>query len=298
MARRGMVIDVGRCIGCYNCFLACRDEHAGNDHRPITLAQPATGHRWINIREQERGSFPKVKVSHIPLLCLQCGEAPCIGAATSGAVYRREDGIVLIDPDKAAGQRDLVSSCPHRVIFWNEAENVPQKCTFCAHLLDAGWKEPRCVEVCPTQALVFGDLSDPDSEVAKQRAANAVEELHAEYGLQPSVSFLRLPKRFVTGEVVLTDKAELAAEGVGISLQRNERVLTTATDNYGDFEFDGLEADVEYVLRIEHPGYRRHELSVRTRNDLNVGTILLAPEARAPDALEGSPVVPENHIRA
>ena len=100
MARYGMVIDVSRCIGCYNCFLACRDEHAGNDHRPITLAQPAAGHRWINIREQERGSFPKVKVSHIPVLCLQCADAPCIGAATNGAVYRREDGIVLIDPDK------------------------------------------------------------------------------------------------------------------------------------------------------------------------------------------------------
>ena len=136
------------------------------------------------------------------------------------------------------------------------------------------------MEVCPTRALVFGDLSDPDSEVAKQRAADAVEELHPEYGLQPSVGFLGLPKRFVTGEVVLADKAELAAEGVGISLQRNERVRKTATDNYGDFEFDGLEADAQYVLRIEHPGYRRHELSVRTRNDLNVGTIFLEPEGR------------------
>lgn len=288
MARYGMVIDVNRCIGCYNCFLACRDEHAGNDHRPIALAQPAAGHRWIDVREQERGSFPKVKVSHVPVPCLHCAQASCISAATDGAVYRRDDGIVLIDADKAVGRRDIVSSCPHRVIFWNEAENVPQKCTLCAHLLDAGWKEPRCVEACPTQALAFGDPSDPDSEVAKLRTAHAIEDLHPEYDLRPSVGYLGLPKRFVAGEVVLADMADLAAEGVGIALQRGSQVLTTATDNYGDFEFDGLEADTEYLLRITHPGYRRQELSIRTRTDLNVGSIVLEPDVGAPDARAGS----------
>ena len=81
MTRYGMVIDVGRCIGCYNCFLACRDEHAGNDHRPVAAAQPDAGHKWIEVRAHERGSFPKVKVSYVPVPCQHCAEAPCIGAS-------------------------------------------------------------------------------------------------------------------------------------------------------------------------------------------------------------------------
>ncbi len=60
-------------------------------------------------------------------------------------MYRRDDGIVIVDPEKAAGRKDLVSSCPYRRIYWNEEQQVAQKCTMCAHLLDQGWKEPRCV---------------------------------------------------------------------------------------------------------------------------------------------------------
>ncbi len=167
MTTYGMVIDVSRCTGCHNCFLACRDEHVGNDYPPIAAAQPQSGHRWMDVQEYERGKFPRVRVDYLPLPCQHCKEATCVSKAQGGSVYRRADGIVVIDPEKAVGQREIVLSCPHRVIFWNEAKNVPQKCTFCAHLLDKGWKQPRCVEACPTQALVFGDLDDPDSEVSQ-----------------------------------------------------------------------------------------------------------------------------------
>jgi Fe-S-cluster-containing dehydrogenase component len=277
MARYGMVIDVSRCVGCYSCFLTCRDEHAGNDFRPVSVAQPAAGQKWIEVREQERGSFPKVKVSHVPVPCLHCADAPCLDAATGGAVYRRADGIVLIDPDKAVGQRGIVAACPYGVIFWNEARNVAQKCTLCAHLIDDGWSQPRCVEACPTQAMMFGDLADPQSEVAKLCGARTVEVLHPEYRTNPLVGYLGLPKRFVAGEIIFADKTEVAAEGVKVVLRRGEEMLTTATDNYGDFEFDGLEAKAEYLLRIEHPGYRRRELPLAARADLNVGTIVLDP---------------------
>jgi len=274
MARYGMVIDVGRCVGCYSCFLACRDEHAGNDHLPVTIAQPQAGQKWIDVREDERGSFPRVRLSHIPVPCLHCDEAPCI-AASGGAVYRRNDGIVLLDPEKSVGKREIVSACPHGVIFWNEAQNLPQKCTFCAHLLDDGWKEPRCVEVCPTQAIVFGDLDDSASLVAKLNAADRAEDLHPEYGLKPAVRYIGLPKRFVAGEVVLGDKTEVPTEGVRASLSGGGEVLATSTDNYGDFVFQELEDDVQYMLRIEHSGYRSHQQLLRTSNDLNVGTIVL-----------------------
>lgn len=270
-----MVIDVSRCVGCYNCFLACRDEHDGNDHLPIAVAQPAAGQKWIDVREVERGSFPKMRLSHVPVPCLHCDDAPCVAAGGGDAVYRRDDGIVLIDPEKSAGKREIVSACPYGAIFWNEARNVPQKCTLCAHLLDEGWKEPRCVEVCPTQALIFGDLNDSTSRVTARRGTDRVEILHPEYGLRPAVRYIGLPTRFAAGEVALGDKPELPAEGVRVLLHGGDGVLTAHTDSYGDFAFEQLADNLEYTLRIEHPGYHPHEQTFHADNDMNVGTIVL-----------------------
>ena len=150
MKNYGIVIDVMKCNGCYSCFLACKDEHCGEEFPGYSAAQPMTGQYWMNLVEVERGTYPKVKLNHIPVTCAQCKNPACMKAAEDGAVYKREDGIVMIDPVKAAGQKQIVNSCPYRVIFWNQEKNVAQKCTMCAHLLDEGYKTPRCVELCPT----------------------------------------------------------------------------------------------------------------------------------------------------
>lgn len=274
MARYGMVIDINKCNGCYNCFLACRDEYCGNDYPPYSLAQPFTGHFWMRIIERERGKYPKVKVAYTPVPCMHCDDALCIKAAHNGEIYRRDDGIVIIDPEKAKGQKQLVSSCPYRVIYWNEEKDIPQKCTFCAHLLDAGWKEPRCVEACPTGALVFGDLDDPNSEVSKLVASGKVETLHPEYEMRDKVSYIGLPKRFIAGSVVFGDKDE-CAENVSVTLIGEEGKKVIKTDNYGDFEFEGLPADKEYSVKIEYPGYAPKEFSARTKVDVYLGDIIL-----------------------
>ena len=270
----GMVIDVTRCNGCYNCFLACRDEHCGNDFLPYSVSQPQTGHHWMRVVEIERGRYPKVKVAYVPTPCLQCENAPCVEAAPDGAVYRRADGIVVIDPDKAVDQKHLVDSCPCHVIFWNDLERVPQKCTFCAHLLDQGWKEPRCVEACPTGALIFGDLDDPDSEVARLVASGRTEALHPAYGLGEKVRYLGLPKRFVAGAVVYGD-SDQCAEGAKVTLEGPGVSRTAVADNYGDFEFEGLPADTTFMLRIEAAGYESQELAVQTSVDVYLGEIVL-----------------------
>jgi len=274
MAKYGMVIDISRCNGCYNCFLACRDEYCGNDYPPYSLAQPMTGHFWMRIIERERGQYPRVKVAYTPVLCMQCENAPCIKAALNGAVYRRPDGIVIIDPEKAVGQKQIVSACPYRVIYWNEEKNIPQKCTFCAHLLDKGWKEPRCVELCPAGAMIFGDLEDPNSEVSKLMASNKVEALHPEYGLKEKVRYIALPKRFIAGTVVFGDKDE-CAENVDVTLIGDGVKQTIKTNNYGDFEFEGLPAEKEFSVKLEHPGYAPKELTVQTKIDVYLGEIIL-----------------------
>ncbi|MBQ1516363.1 MAG: oxidoreductase, partial [Lachnospiraceae bacterium] len=132
------VIDVARCSGCHNCQLACKDEHCGNDWRPYAAPQPPTGQFWCKVTDHPRGTIPKVKIHYIPVLCNHCADAPCIAAAENGAVYRREDGLVVIDPEKAAGQKAIAEACPYGAVYWNEELSLPQKCTGCAHLLDHG----------------------------------------------------------------------------------------------------------------------------------------------------------------
>jgi len=275
MARYGMVIDVTKCNGCYNCFLACKDEYCGNDHLPYSASQPMTGHFWMRILERERGRYPKVKVAYTAIPCMQCENPPCVEASQGGAIYQRSDGIILIDPEKAVGQKSLVSSCPYRVIYWNEEGQVPQKCTLCAHLLDSGWKEPRCVEACPTGTLLFGDMDDPESEICRLIASGETDALHPEYGLKEKVRYIGLPKRFVAGAVVFGDTDECAVS-VSVALEGGGAKKTVLTDNFGDFEFEDLPADETYEVRVSAPGYEGQEFAVRTTIDIYLGDIVLS----------------------
>jgi Fe-S-cluster-containing dehydrogenase component len=275
MARYGMVIDVDKCTGCYSCFLACKDEYCGNSYPGYEASQPARGHYWMKIVSFESGTTPKVKLDYIPTPCQQCENATCIAGGAPGAVYRRPDGIVIIDPETARGEKVIVSSCPYRGIYWNEEENVAQKCNMCAHLLDKGWKEPRCVETCPTGALLFGDLDDPKSEIAKKIREGKTEVLHPEFATRPSVCYIGLPKKFIAGEVVFCDKKDEAAVGVKVTLACGGMEKETLTYHFGDFEFEGLETNREYRIRLEYPGYRAHEISVKTLKDVNLGEIVM-----------------------
>ena len=168
MTRLGLLIDVTRCSGCYNCFLACRDEHYGNDYPGYSAAQPLNGQFWLQMKEVEGGKYPRPRLNYIAVPCQHCQNAPCIDAAKDGAVYRRDDGIVMIDPEKANGPgpaRGLLSVSRHLL---ERGLELPQKCGMCAQRLDTGDKQPRCAESCPTGAMVFGDLDDPGSEISQR----------------------------------------------------------------------------------------------------------------------------------
>jgi Fe-S-cluster-containing dehydrogenase component len=274
MARYGMVIDINKCIGCYNCFLACRDEFAGNEYKGYSAAQPMEGQNWIRVIEKERGQYPKVKVSYTPIPCMHCDDAPCIKMAQNGAVYKRADGIVIIDPVKARGQKELISSCPYRVIEWNEQEQLPQKCTLCAHMLDKGEKEPRCVESCPTGALVFGDLDDHGSEVSRLMASGKTEALHGGYDIKEKVRYMGLPGKFIAGTVIYGDRDE-CAEGVTVALSRDSDRQEVKTNAFGDFEFEGLADNTEYTIGITAGGYKEQTITAKTRKDIYLGEINL-----------------------
>ncbi len=113
MNKWNMIIDVALCHDCNNCFLSCKDEFCENDFLPYSVAQPRHGHRWMDILRKERGQYPMVDVAYLPVPCMHCDDAPCL--TEDGAVYKREDGIVIIDPEKARGRKDLLDLCPYGV---------------------------------------------------------------------------------------------------------------------------------------------------------------------------------------
>ncbi len=166
MKQKYISIDVALCHDCNNCFMACKDEHVGNDWPGYTAAQPRHGHRWINIERRERGQYARNDVAYLPTPCQHCQNAHCQKAAPD-AITIRPDGVVMIDPVKAKGRKEIVDSCPFGAIYWNEQAGVPQKCTMCAHLLDdKEWKPglPRCVHSCPTGAMGFYEMEPAEFE--------------------------------------------------------------------------------------------------------------------------------------
>ena len=179
----------------------------------------------------ERGKFPKVKVASIPTPCMHCDEAPCIKAATGGAIYKRPDGIVIIDPVKSVGQKQIVNSCPYGVIYWNNQLNIPQKCTLCAHRVDAGG-DPKCVLSCPVNAMVFGEVED------LSKTPGAVP-LYPELGTKPRVYYIGLPKTFITGALVDSNGESLAGADVkATDTATNQVAASTKSDFWGDFRFE------------------------------------------------------------
>ena len=200
--------------------------------------------------------------------------------ALDGAVYRREDGIVLIDPEKAKGQKQIVNACPYRVIFWNEELQLPQKCTMCAHMLDAGEKEPRCVEACPTTALIFGDLDDPQSDISEAFAAVADRGLPSRIrGAVRWSSTSAYPSASSSVRWSARIFPASALEGVLVTIEGDGFKRETRTDIFGDFEFDGLDRDSTFKLRVEYQGYAPKVVEVVTRRDVDLGEVVLEPRA-------------------
>lgn len=266
------IVDLDRCIGCHNCQLVCKDEHCDNDWMPYAAPQPDTGQFWMRVNEQERGQTPKVRVTYTPTFCQHCEDAPCMKVAEDGAVYRRDDGLVVIDPVKAKGQKAIMDACPYGVVFWNEDLSIPQKCTGCAHLLDDGWSVPRCVDACAHDALLFGEEEELMDKIAMS------EELRPDLNTKPRVRYLNLPKRFLAGEVADLEEEEvlIGAEVTITNLSTGEKLCTT-TDEFGDFWFKQIEA-ADYAIDVVHGGYMsRHveDFISTVDKDLNVGTIAM-----------------------
>jgi len=264
------VIDVSHCNGCYCCQLACKDEHCGNDWMPYAKPQPDTGHFWGRLNEHVRGTTPKVKVAYVFVPCQHCEDASCIKACKPGAISRRPDGMVVIDPKKCTGCRNCLDdqACQYGAIYFNDTLNIAQKCTGCAHLLDRGWTQPRCADNCPHDSIKFGEESELSELIAK------AEVFHPEYGLKPRVYYIGLPKRFIAGTVYDPIKKEIV-KGAACTLTGQGGSLIATTDGFGDFWFEGLKV-ADYSVKIEASGFAAKKINkISTEKDVNLGDIPL-----------------------
>ena len=278
MEKWNLIIDVASCTNCHMCVLACQDEYVGNSFPGYAAEMPKHGARWIEILTRERGQFPMIDVAHLPTLCNHCDRAPCIEAG-DGAIVKRDDGIVLIDPEKARGRRDLVAACPYGAIHWNEELQLPQHWIFDAHLLDAGWKQPRGAQACATGAMRA--LKVADEEMAAIAETQGLEVLQPELGTKPRVYYKNLhryTKCFLGASLAaVTDGVTDCVEGARIVLwQGGEELAHTTSDNYGDFKFDRLEpASGAYRIDISAAGRAPKTIEFELETSLNLGTITL-----------------------
>lgn len=249
-----LIVDVERCDNCRNCFLATKDEHIGNDFPGYAAPQPEKEHSWVDIRQKERGHYPIVEANFMPVMCNHCDEAPCMKAAKNGAVTKREDGLVIIDPEKSKGQKEIVDACPYGAVYWNDERQIPQAWIFDAHLLDEGWTKPRVEQSCPTD--VFRSLKIDDAEMQRIQEQEGLEVLLPEEGTKPRVYYKNLHLMttcFVSGSVTADiDGVEECAEGAEVVLTKDGHEVGRATsDVFGEFKIDKLEpGSGGYELRL------------------------------------------------
>jgi Fe-S-cluster-containing dehydrogenase component len=258
MKKWNMIVDVARCHNCYNCFIATKDEYVDNEHTGYTAAQPLHGHSWVDMEYHEGGQWPMVETSFRPVMCNHCDDAPCMKVASNGAIKKRADGIVIIDPEKAKGQKQIVGACPYGAVYWNEELQIPQAWPFDAHLLDQGWEKTKIEQSCPTG--VFRSIKVSDRKMRKITKTEDLTTLEEKSGAKPRVYYKNnhlFETCFIGGTViVLKDGVEECAEGAQITLLKDDKVIGSANSHaFGEFKIDKIALDLGPVrLKIEHLG--------------------------------------------
>jgi len=224
MYRWGMVIDLDKCTGCQACVVACRQENnvpaIGEEN-----ARLGRGKFWMNLIVEVKGSHPEVEMHFIPMPCMHCDRPPCTKVCPVAATYKNPEGIVAQVYPRCIGVRMCISNCPYTVRYFNwysptwpqeyekglnpdvyrRRKGITEKCNFCIQRIRRAkmqaMKEkrkirdgeiiPACVETCPSEALYFGDLEDPQSRVHKLSRSPRAFRLMEELGTEPKVYYLK-----------------------------------------------------------------------------------------------------------
>lgn len=182
--RYGMLVDLKRCIGCYSCIMACKQDHgvvAGKRWNRVTTVGPI-------------GKFPDVRMHYVYTMCMHCEKPPCVDACPTGALYKRDDGIVLVDESKCRACFDLCEdACPYRALARDTARGKQTKCTLCVERLEVG-EQPLCVQTCVTEALIFGKVEELPKLMAARTKGATTHRLLEDQGTAPGLHYSKDPE--------------------------------------------------------------------------------------------------------
>jgi len=174
----GFIIDNRKCIGCHACTVACKSEH-----------DTAIGVNRTWVKYIEKGAFPNTHRAFSVMRCNHCAESPCTAICPTTALYARGDGIVDFDNRRCIGCKACMQACPYDAIHIDPDTGTAAKCNYCAHRVEVGL-EPPCVNVCPTHAIVSGDLEDSESEIATLLALHPVQVRKPEKATEPKLYYI------------------------------------------------------------------------------------------------------------
>jgi len=174
----GFVIDNRRCIGCHACTVACKGEHDD----PIGVNKT-----WV--KYIEKGEFPNTNRNFSVMRCNHCDDSPCTDVCPVTALWEREDGIVDFDPERCIGCKACMQGCPYDALYIDPNSETAAKCNYCSHRVDTG-REPACVTVCPEDAILAGDLENPDTEITRTISREEVQARKPEKGTEPKLFYV------------------------------------------------------------------------------------------------------------
>jgi Fe-S-cluster-containing dehydrogenase component len=181
MARYGLYIDISRCIGCYGCVVACKNWYQ--------IKAGLVGRK--RIMDLAKGEFPNISRQIFPVSCMQCDNAPCVSVCPTGAIYHRKDSIITINPDECVGCKLCITACPYQALYFNPDNQTADGCNLCAERINSQ-SVPFCVESCSGEAMVFGDLDDPKSEISKRISSTRAQPLSPQLGTKPKVYYANM----------------------------------------------------------------------------------------------------------
>ncbi|MCA8917514.1 MAG: polysulfide reductase NrfD [Planctomycetes bacterium] len=246
--RYGFVIDNRVCIGCHACTVACKSEH---------LVPIGVNRTWV--KYIERGEFPAVSRQFQVTRCNHCVDAPCVSICPTSALFTRKDGIVDFDNRRCIGCKSCTQACPYDALYIDPNTHTAAKCNFCAHRIDQGLN-PSCVNICPEQAIHFGDLDDSSSDVAQLVGREPVSQRKPEKGTIPSIFYIdgdsaslnpaatQMPESFMW-----SDQARGVGHNVGkdgaktdlLGIVRQAQATRQATSGSPEPVLDGLLRDLQ-----------------------------------------------------
>jgi Fe-S-cluster-containing dehydrogenase component len=239
--RYGFVIDQDRCIGCHACTVACKEEN----QVPVGVFRT-----WV--KYVEKGEFPHTSRHFGVLRCNHCDTAPCIEICPTGTLYRRTDGIVDFDNHRCIGCKACMQACPYDALYIDPNTDTAAKCHYCAHRVEKNL-EPACVIVCPTRAIIPGDLDDPSSQISRIIAQQKIAVRKPQKGTDPKLFYvgvegdLPVHSRSVQKCGVTTSSAERSSSGQ--SSRHSQKVSNASSDCLKKFSRIRHRSDVRLANR-------------------------------------------------